>query len=75
MSKNMIVCRSCKLKRRNECPECHDLYPVPTVLVEVRGGVAEAFSRGHVDVLIVDYDNEPKACVPDRFRRMPCRKK
>ena len=43
-----------------------DLFP--RVLVEVRGGVAYVTADGGVHFVVVDYDNEPDAIVPEKFQ-------
>ncbi len=40
----------------------------PRVLVEVSGGVAWTTQTPDVEVLVIDYDNEPDAVVPEEFK-------
>ena len=59
-----------------ECPDCGALCylvqpePPKRVLVWVRGGVADGVWEPGVEVLLVDYDNEPDAEIPDEFQRL-----
>jgi hypothetical protein len=38
------------------------------VLITVEGGCADYCSAGHVEVLLIDYDNEPDAEIPEEFQ-------
>lgn len=40
----------------------------PRVLIQVYGGVADYICDEGVDVELIDYDNEPDAEIPERFR-------
>jgi len=41
------------------------------VLVTVLGGVPYIQATGGVDVLIVDFDNEPDAIIPSEYKSLP----
>lgn len=45
----------------------------PRVLVTVEGGVASVCANpSEVEIYLIDYDNEPDAClVPEEFRGLP----
>ena len=45
-----------------------DTIDHPRVVIIVRGGVAEYCNDEGVDVLLMDYDNQPDAVVPAQFQ-------
>lgn len=42
----------------------------PKVLVIVRGGVPEIVADKEVDVLLLDYDNDPEGVIPEEYLRL-----